>query len=234
MLPNTFFIYLNFNASFFSFVVVVFQLLSHARLCWPHGLQHPSLLCPSLSPGVCSDSWLWSQWCLPNISSRFILFSSCLQSFPVAESFLMSWLFASGGQSIEASVSASVLPKNVQDWFPLGLTGLIFQTKGLSRVFPSTTFWKHQFFGAQPFLWYCIIWNQDLEMKFLRQRKRECNVLRKTLAEVFEKPNTLMGQYNNWQKMPEICFLFIIFDLRENWKLCQSIFILVKDHCSSF
>ena len=208
MLPDAFFIHLNFNTSFFSSVVVVIQLLSHVRLFWPHGLQHSSLPCPSLSPGVCSDSWLFSQWCHPNISSCFILFSSCLQSFPAAESFPMSWLFASGGQSIEASASASVLPKNVQGWFPLGLTSLIFQTKGLSRVFPSTTFRKHQFFGAQPVLWYYMIWNQDLEMKFPRQRKRGCNVLfciffceitlRKTLAEVFEKPSALMGQYNNW------------------------------------
>ena len=71
----------------------------------------------------------------------------------------------------------SVLPKNAQGWFPLGLTGLIFQTKGLSRVFPSTTFQKHQFFGAQPFFMVLHDLNQDLKMKFLKQRKRWCNVL---------------------------------------------------------
>ena len=81
-------------------------------------------------------------------------FSSCLQSFPASGSFLMSRLFASGGQSTGASASASVLPMNSQDWFPLGLTGWIsLPSKGLSRVFSSTTIGKHQFFSAQPFLW---------------------------------------------------------------------------------
>ena len=82
-------------------------------------------------------------------------FTSCLQSFPVSRSLLMSWLFPSGGQSIEASALASVLPMNIQHWFPLGLTGLIsLQSKGPSRVFSSTTVWKHQFFSAQPSLWF--------------------------------------------------------------------------------
>ena len=81
-------------------------------------------------------------------------FSSCLQSFPASRPFLMSRLFASGGQSIGASASATVLPVNIQDWFPLGLTDLIsLQSKGLSRVFSNTTVQKHQFFGAQPSLW---------------------------------------------------------------------------------
>ena len=81
-------------------------------------------------------------------------FSSCLQSFPASGSFLMSWLFASGGQSIGASASASVLPMNIQGWFPLELTGWIsLQSKGLSRVFSKTPVQKHQFFGAQPSLW---------------------------------------------------------------------------------
>ena len=85
--------------------------------------------------------------------SHFLtLFSSCPQSFPASESFPMSWLFASGGQRIGASPSASV-PMNIKGWFSLGLTGLIFLlSKGLSRVFSSTTVWKHQFFGAQPSL----------------------------------------------------------------------------------
>ena len=90
----------------------------------------------------------------PTISSSVVPFSSCLQSFPTSGSFLMSWLFASGGQSIGVSTSASVLPMNIQDWFPLGLTGLIsLQSKGLSGVFSNTTVQKHQFFGAQPSLW---------------------------------------------------------------------------------
>ena len=89
-------------------------------------------------------------------SSRLVLchpVSSCLQSFPESGSFLMSQLFTSCGQSIEASASASVLPVNIRGWFPLGLTGLIsLMPKGLSRVFANTTVWKHQFFSAQPFI----------------------------------------------------------------------------------
>ena len=85
-----------------------------------------------------------SQWCHPTISSSVILFSSCLQSFPASGFFPMSWLFASSIQSIGASVSASVPPMNIQDWFPLGWTGLIsLQSKGLSRVFSNTTVQKH-------------------------------------------------------------------------------------------
>ena len=88
------------------------------------------------------------------ISSSVTLFSFCLQSIPASGSFPVRQLFASGGQSIGASGSASVLPMNIQGWFPLGLTVLItLQYKGLSRVFSSTTVWKHQYFGAQPSLW---------------------------------------------------------------------------------
>ena len=93
---------------------------------WPHGLQHTRLLCPSLSPRICSNSCLLSLWCHPTISSSVTPFFSCLQSFPASESFLMSQLFTSGGQHNGASASASVLPMNIQGWFPLGLTGLIF------------------------------------------------------------------------------------------------------------
>ena len=119
---------------------------------WPHLLQHARLFCPSLSPWVCSNSCPSSQWCHPVISSSVIPFSSHLQSFPASGSFLMSQLLASGGQSIGASASASVLPMIIQDWFPLGLTSLIsLQSKGLSRVF-STTVQKHKFFVAQPSL----------------------------------------------------------------------------------
>ena len=113
----------------------------------PHELPHNRPPCPSPPPGVCSDSGLLSQWCHPTISSSVALFS-CLQSLSASESFPMSWLFTSGGQSIGASIS--VLPMNIQDWFPLVLTGLIsLQSKGLSRVFSSTTAQKHQFFGAE-------------------------------------------------------------------------------------
>ena len=120
----------------------------------PHGLQHARLHCPSPAPGACSNSCPSSQWCHPTISSSVIPFSSCLQSFPESGSFPRSYFFASAGQSIEASASASVLPMNMQDWFPLGLTGWIsLQSKGLSRVFSNTTVQKHQFFGSQPSLW---------------------------------------------------------------------------------
>ena len=119
-----------------------------------HGLQQARLPCPPSSSRMCSNSCPLSQWCYPTISSSVIPFSSCLQSFPASRSFPMSWLLASGGQSIEASASASVLPMNIQEWFSLGLTGLIsLLFEGLSRVFSSTTIWKHQFFSAQPFLW---------------------------------------------------------------------------------
>ena len=102
----------------------------------------------------CSNSCPLSQWCHPTISSSAIPFSSCLQSFPASGSFPMSQLFSWGGQSSGVSASASVLPMNIQNWFPLGCTGLVsLLSKGLSRVFSSTIVWKHQFFGTQPF--YC-------------------------------------------------------------------------------
>ena len=117
---------------------------------WPHGLQHARLPLPSQSPGVCSNSWPLSRWCYPTISSSVARFSSCPQSFPASGSFPMSWLFASGGQRIGPLASVSVLPMNIQGWFPLGLTGLIsLLSKGLSR-FSSSTIQKHQFFSAQP------------------------------------------------------------------------------------
>ena len=108
--------------------------------------------CSSLSPWVCLNSYPWSQWYYPTMSSSVVPFSSCLQSFLASGSFPMSHLFRSGGPSI--GVSASVLPVNIQGWFPLGLTSLIsLQSKGLSRIFSSTTVQKHPFFSAQPSLW---------------------------------------------------------------------------------
>ena len=92
---------------------------------WPHGLQHSRLPCPSTTPGACSNSSPWSRWCHPTISSSVVPFSSRLQSFPASGSFPRSQFFTSGGQSIRTSASASVLNINIQDWFPLGLTGLI-------------------------------------------------------------------------------------------------------------
>ena len=101
-------------------------------------------------PGVYSNSCPSSRWCHPAISSSVIPFSSCPQSLPASGSFPMSQLFAWGGQDIGVTASASVLPMNTQDSSPLGWTGWIsLQSKGLSRVFSSTTIQKHQFFGAQ-------------------------------------------------------------------------------------
>ena len=114
----------------------------------PYRLQHTSLPCPSLPLGVCCNSCPLSQWHHSTISAclPFLLLPSV---FPASRSFSMSQLFASGSQSIGAS--ASVLPMNIQSWFPLGLTGLIsLMSTGLSRVFSNTTVQKHQFFCAQP------------------------------------------------------------------------------------
>ena len=121
---------------------------------WPHGLDHTRLPCPSPTPGVYSNSCPLSQWCHPTISSSVDPFSSRLQSFPSSRSFPVSQFFTSGGQSIWVSASASVLPMNIQDLFPLGWTGWIsLQSKGLSRVFSNTTAQKHPFFSAQLSLW---------------------------------------------------------------------------------
>ena len=107
----------------------------------PHGLQHTRPPCPSPTPTVYPNSCPLSWWCHPTISSSVIPFSSHLQSFPASGSFPMSWLFTSGGQSIEVSASTSVLPMNTQDWSPLGWTGWIFsQPKGLAKSSPTPQF----------------------------------------------------------------------------------------------
>ena len=119
----------------------------------PHELQHARPPCPLSTPGVYPNSCLLSQWCNPAISSSVVPFSFCPQSFPASGSFPMSQLFAWGGQSTGVSASTSVLPKNTQDWSPLGWTGWIsLQSKGLSRVFSNTTVQKHQFFCTQLYL----------------------------------------------------------------------------------
>ena len=118
---------------------------------WPHASQHTRPPCPSPTPRVHSDSRPSSQWCHPDISSSGVPFSSCPQSLPGSESFPMSQLFASGGQSTGVSALASFLPKKSQGWSPLEWTGWIsLQSKRLSRVFSNTTVQKHQFFSAQP------------------------------------------------------------------------------------
>ena len=117
---------------------------------WPHELQHARPPCPSPIPGVYPNSCPLSQWCHPTISSSVVPFSSCPQSLPASESFPMSQLFASGGQSIGVSASTSVLPMNIQDSSSLGWTGWIsLQSKGLSRVFSNTTVQKRRFFSTQ-------------------------------------------------------------------------------------
>ena len=106
--------------------------------------------CPSPTPRIYPNSCPLSQWYHPTISSSVVPFTSHLQSFPASGFFQMSQVFTSGGQSTGVSASASVLPMNIQDWFPLGWTGWIsLLSKGLSRVFSNTTVHKHQFFGAQ-------------------------------------------------------------------------------------
>ena len=141
--PSSSFLFDNHQFSQFSRSVMSDSLRSH-------GLQHARLLCPSPAPRACSNSCPLSQWCHPTISSSVVPFSFCLQSFPASESFQMSQFFTSGGQSIGISASASVLPMNIQDWFPLGWTGRIsLQSKGLSRIFSNTIAQKHQFFGVQ-------------------------------------------------------------------------------------
>ena len=131
----------------------------------PHRLQHTRLPCPSPSPRVCSNSCPLRSWSYPTISVSVIPFFSCSQSFPASRSFPLRQLFASGGQNIGVSTSASVLSMNIQGWFPLGLTDLIsLLPKGLSRVFSNTTVWRHQFFGTQPFLLSnCLI--QDIHIQ---------------------------------------------------------------------
>ena len=138
------------------FTSALLLLISHSvvsNCLWPHELQHSRLLCPSLSPRVCSVSCPLSWWWYLTISSSATPFF-CLQSFPASDSFQISQLFASGGQNNGASASAAVLLVNIQDLFPLGLTGLIsLISKGLSRVFYSSTIQQHQFFSTQPSLW---------------------------------------------------------------------------------
>ena len=134
--------------------VVLFSCSVMSSSLQPHGLQPARLPCPSLSPRPCSNTCPLSWWCHTTIWSSVVPFISCLQSFPASGSFLMSWHFESGGQSIGVSASASVLPMIIQALFPLGLTGLIsLQSKRLSRVFSNTSVQNHQFFGPQFFLW---------------------------------------------------------------------------------
>ena len=123
-------------------------------LCDLMHLQKTRLPCPSLSPRVCSNSCPSSQWCHSTITASVLPLSPCLQSFPASESFPMSQFFTSGDQSTGVSTLASVLPMNIQDWFPFGLSGLIcLHFRGLTRVFFNATVKNHQLFSAQLYLW---------------------------------------------------------------------------------
>ena len=147
------------------------QSLSRVQLFATHGLQHARLPCPSPTPRACSSSCPSSQWCYPTISSSVIPFSSCLQSFPASRSFLIGQFFASGSQSIGVSASTSVLPMNIQDWFPLGWIGWIsLLSKGLSRAF-SNKKWEYQI--AWPASWeICMhVKKQQLELDMEQQTK---------------------------------------------------------------
>ena len=127
------------------------QPLLCLTLCDPMDCKYARLPYPPLSPGICSNSCPMNRWCFLTISSSVVPFSFCPRSFPASGSFPVSQLFTSGGQSIGTLTSASVLPMNIQGWFPLGLTGLIsLLSRGLSRVFSSTTVWQHQFICVQP------------------------------------------------------------------------------------
>ena len=127
------------------------QSLSHSDSMWPHEPQPARPPCPSPTPGVHPNPCPLSQWCHPTISSSVVPFSSCPQSFPVSASFPVSQFFASGGQRIGASASASVLPMSIQGWYTLGWTGWIsLQSKGLSRVF---LFMRNLICGLQTSVW---------------------------------------------------------------------------------
>ena len=149
------------------FVSVQFSYLVASNSLWPHELQYARPPCSSPSPGAYSNSCPLSQWCHLTISSSVLplLLPSIFSSIRV---FPMIQLFASGGQSIGASASALVLPMNIQDWFPLGLTGWVsLLSKGLSRVFSKTTVQRHQFFSLQVSLWSPLISIQVYDIKIM-------------------------------------------------------------------
>ena len=132
-----------------SFSSVHFSHSVVSNSLWLHGLQLARHPCPSPTPRVYSNSCPLSRWCHPTISSSVVPFASCLQSFPASGSFQMSQFFKSGGPSIVVSASISVLPMNIQEWFPLGWTDWIsLLSKGLSRDFSNTTVQQHQFFST--------------------------------------------------------------------------------------
>ena len=175
---------------------VGFQLFSHVRLfATPWTEAHTRQPCPSPSPRACSNSCPLSWWWNPTISSSVTPFSSCPQSFPASGSFPVSWLFTSGSQSIGVSVSPSIFPMNIQGWFSLGLTGLIsLQSKGLSRVFCSTTIQKLKFFGAQPPLWSLrCAWSNYKIVRNLWEQPSETLLMPPQLPFLYSSFNPLWG-----------------------------------------
>ena len=166
----------------------------------PHGLQHPRPPSPSPTPGAYSNSCSLSQWCHPTISSSVVPVSSYLQSFPTSGSFQMSQLFVSGGQSIGVSASASVLPMNMQDLFPLGWTIWIsLLSKGLSRVFSNTTVQKA---SITPLI--ICLWTKQMEtnpcpaIPTLCLYNWICSIMYLLAPDVFREP--LWFQQNNFKK----------------------------------
>ena len=135
MVSSSFYKHFNWGMLFSSSVV--------SDSLWPHELQHARLPLPSPTPWACSNSCPPNQWCHPTISPPVVPFSSCLQSFPASGSFQMNQFFASSGQSIGVTASASVLPMNIQDWFPLGLTGLISSQWEIAVLENGSIDWLH-------------------------------------------------------------------------------------------
>ena len=139
---------------FHLYCLLLFSCQVVSESLWHHGLQYTRLLCPPLSPRVCSNSCLLNQWCYLTISSSATLFPFCLQFFSASGSFPVSRLFMLNRHSIGALALASVLPMNIQGSFLLGLTALIsLKSQGLSRVSFSTTIQTHLFFSTQSSLW---------------------------------------------------------------------------------
>ena len=189
----------------------------------PHGLQRARIPCSSLSPWDCSNTCPLIWWCHPTISFSVALFSSCPQSFPASGSFPMSWLLSSCGQSIGASASASVLPMNIQGWFPSGLTNLVsLLSKGLSRVCSSITVWKHQFFSTQPslcfhfFLFY-LLWSDGIRCHDL------CTLIVEFWASFFHSPLSLSSR--SWRSSSRTSLEFIQ-EMQELFNICKSISVI--------